>query len=81
MTTTRPTFHLTRALQLIADHRCPCEGCPGSLTESEWPSWRRCEECRCHWREDNIRGKRYACTIRGRCRPEQDAAAAARRSE
>lgn len=66
----RPRFATSRALLAIADHHCPC--CDGLLATSDWPSWRRCQECLCLWRETVIQGCRYACRVRGRCRPEED---------
>jgi len=60
-------WNLGRALALLADHRCACLGCEGATTSCEWPSWRRCELCGCMWKPAEIRGRRYAETVRGRC--------------
>lgn len=60
-------YSATRAVALIDDRRCACPGCPGALATSDWPSWRRCQECGCSWRTEDISGRRYAEVVLGRC--------------
>lgn len=45
-------------VELIDAGRCACRGCDGSLASSQYPSWRVCVECRCHWTVSAIHGKR-----------------------
>src|SRR3982075_2461935 len=49
-----PRYGTARSLALIAEHRCPCAGCDGALTTSDYPSWRRCETCRCMWKAGEV---------------------------
>ena len=55
----------------IAVGRCPCAGCEGSLGASDYPSWRRCVDCRCDWKHDEYDSRRRAVRVRGRCREEE----------
>lgn len=81
------TFRLSIALALIDQHRCPCFACKGQLATCEWPTWRRCQDCRCCWKADDLPAGRRACRTRddGRRCPAQtqvapEPAATARRS-
>ena len=55
---TRPRFNRRAALALLEAHRCACSGCTGSLASSEYPSWRRCQECGCHWTISEVGGQK-----------------------
>ena len=70
-----PTFQTPIALALIAQHHCACRRCNGQLAACEWPSWRRCVECGCCWKADDIGNRRYACRTRDdgrRCLTQAD---------
>jgi hypothetical protein len=43
---------------LIDAGHCACAGCEGVLVRSEYPSWRRCPECGCHWTVSDVHGQR-----------------------
>lgn len=65
-------------VELIDAGRCACPGCNGSLASSQYPSWRVCVECGCHWTVSDIHGKRREglfanprCPAR-RADPEED---------
>lgn len=58
-------YRLAIALALIDQHICPCPGCKGQLAPSEYPSWRRCQECRCSWRTEMHGARRYAARVSG----------------
>lgn len=62
------TYRAAVAVALIDQHRCPCEGCNGQLAGSDYPSWRRCQECRCSWRIEQHGARRLAATVAGPCR-------------
>jgi hypothetical protein len=53
------------AVDQIAQLRCACPNCSGSLTEaSRSPSgWGFCRVCRCAWKLSTIDGVRYATAI------------------
>ena len=59
--------------------RCPC--CEGSLGGSEWPTWRRCVDCGCHWKVARIGGLNYSERfVNPRCEARAAAGVAARRT-
>lgn len=68
LTDAAQTYSLPRALALLADHRCPCLGCGGSLGASDYPSWQSCGDCRCLHQAGEIHGRMYHETVIGRCR-------------
>lgn len=70
-TRTRSRFHLGRALALIAEHRCACPDCDGSLALCEFEVWRRCMECGCCWKIGEYAAGLRADYFRGRCRKEE----------
>lgn len=44
---------------LIDQGRCACAGCDGRLaTPGQYPSWRRCMTCGCHWTVSDVHGQR-----------------------
>lgn len=44
---------------LIDQGRCVCPGCEGKLaTPGQYPSWRRCMTCGCHWTVSDVHGQR-----------------------
>lgn len=64
-----PPFHAGRALALLVDQRCACPPCDGTLATSDWPSWRRCSTCGCHWKTVEINGRQYPERVRRGCPP------------
>jgi hypothetical protein len=57
-TTTRPRTGARHWLELLDAHRCACPGCEGPLTSSQYPSWRRCQDCGCCWTISDCNGQR-----------------------
>ena len=55
----RPHFNRSRARIALLQHRCACPDCTGALASSEYPSWRRCQECGCHWTISEVGGQKF----------------------
>ena len=71
-TVTRPRFNRSRALIALLQHRCACPGCVGALASSEYASWRRCQECECHWTiSDNVGTRQEGLFANPRCPGQQ----------
>ena len=58
-------FDNAAASALLAEGRCACAGCPGTLTDATRSpgGWSFCRRCRCAWKVSEIDGRQYATAI------------------
>ena len=58
-------FDNDEGIALLAEGRCPCLGCTGTLTDpARSPGgWSFCRACRCAWKISEIDHRRYATAI------------------
>ena len=58
-------FDNEAAIALLAEQRCACLRCTGTLTDSSRSrgAWSFCRICGCAWKVSEIDGRRYATAI------------------
>lgn len=58
-------FERATAIRQIEQGRCPCERCPGTLTDPlrSKGGWGFCRTCGCAWQVSAPNGHEYAATV------------------
>ena len=66
-------FNRETAIQQIEAGRCPCDRCPGQLTDpaKSKGGWAFCAICGCAWQATLVNATTYASTIIARSRPRR----------